>query len=41
VGTRFSPKTDGVTGLTYTRFDSNVATDYNALTGYVGLNHRF
>jgi uncharacterized protein (PEP-CTERM system associated) len=41
VGTRLSPKTDGVTGLTYTTSDSNVFNDYNAFTAYVALNHRF
>jgi uncharacterized protein (PEP-CTERM system associated) len=41
VGTRLSPKTDGFTGVTYTMFDSNLSNDYNALTAYVGLNHRF
>jgi uncharacterized protein (PEP-CTERM system associated) len=41
VGTRLSPKTDAATGLTYTMFDSNSFNDYNALTAYVSLNHRF
>jgi hypothetical protein len=41
MGTRFSPSTDGVTGLTYTMFESNVTNDYNAFTAYVGVNHRF
>jgi uncharacterized protein (PEP-CTERM system associated) len=41
VGTRLSPKTDAVTGLSYTIFDSNSFNDYNAFTAYVGLNHRF
>jgi len=41
VGTQLSPKTTGVTGLTYTVFDSNVTNDYDAFTAYVGLNHRF
>jgi uncharacterized protein (PEP-CTERM system associated) len=40
-GTRLGPKTDGVTGLTYTDFDSDVTNDYTAFTVYVGLNHRF
>lgn len=40
-GTQLSPKTDGVTGLTYTDFDSDVTNDYTAFTVYVGLNHRF
>ena len=41
VGTSLSPSTTGVTGLTYTMFDSNVGNDYNAFTAYVGINHRF
>ncbi|MGH8682535.1 MAG: TIGR03016 family PEP-CTERM system-associated outer membrane protein [Burkholderiales bacterium] len=41
VGTQLSPKTTGVTGLTYTVFDSNLTNDYDAFTAYVGLNHRF
>lgn len=40
-GTRLGPKTDGVAGLTYTDFDSDVTNDYTAFTVYVGLNHRF
>ena len=39
--TRFSPKTDGTAGLTYTVFDSNAANDYTAFTAYVGLTYRF
>lgn len=41
VGTRLSAKTDGVTGLTYTDFDSNISNDYTVYMVYVGLNHRF
>ena len=38
---RLSPKTDGFTGVTYTNFNSNITTDYNAFTVFVGLGHRF
>lgn len=41
VGTQLSPKTSGITGLTYTIFDSNATNDYDAFTAFVGLNHRF
>jgi uncharacterized protein (PEP-CTERM system associated) len=38
---QLSPKTTGVTGLTYTDFDSNLRSDYEEFTAYVGLNLRF
>jgi uncharacterized protein (PEP-CTERM system associated) len=41
VTSQLSPRTTGVTGLTYTNFDSNLTNDYDAFTAYVGLNHRF
>jgi len=38
---RLSAQTDGITGVTYTDFDSNIANDYNVFTVFVGLGHRF
>ena len=36
-----SAQTEGFTGVTYTRFDSDVTHDYTAFTVFVGLGHQF
>jgi uncharacterized protein (PEP-CTERM system associated) len=40
-GAKLSPKTDAFTGLTYSDFTSNLSNDYNVVTVYVGIGHRF
>jgi uncharacterized protein (PEP-CTERM system associated) len=38
---KLSPQTDGIAGLTYTDFSSDISSDYTAFTVFVGLSHRF
>ena len=39
--TRIGPRTDGLAGMSYTKFDSGAASNYNAATVFVGVAYRF